>query len=68
MVTDPILCQRLPVAVHRNLISELGHHMDQVFKALIARSPAPLDLKTIRTILGYRRRRGIGPAIKESAQ
>src|SRR5690242_20905495 len=30
--------------------------MDQVFQALIDRSRAPLDLKTIKTILGYRRR------------
>ena len=40
----------------RNLIFELGGHMDQVFQALIDRSRAPLDLKTIKTILGYRRR------------
>ena len=30
--------------------------MDQVFQALIDRSRAPLDLKTIKTILGYRHR------------
>jgi hypothetical protein len=30
--------------------------MDQVFQALIDRSRDPLDLKTIKTILGYRRR------------
>ena len=40
----------------RNLIFEVGGHMDQVFQALIDRSRAPLDLKTIKTILGYRRR------------
>jgi hypothetical protein len=34
----------------------LGGHMDQVFQALIDRSRAPLDLKTIKTILGYRHR------------
>ena len=30
--------------------------MEQVFQALIDRSRAPLDLKTIMTILGYQRR------------
>ena len=40
----------------RNLIFELGGRMEQVFQALIDRSRVRLDLKTIRTILGYRRR------------
>jgi hypothetical protein len=40
----------------RNLVFEVGGHMDQVFQALIDRSRAPLDLKTIKTILGYCRR------------
>jgi hypothetical protein len=40
----------------RNLIFEVGGHMEQVFQALIDRSRAPLDLKTIKTILGYHRR------------
>src|SRR5271166_5318680 len=40
----------------RNLVFEVGGHMDQVFQALIDRSRAPLDLKTIKTILGYRHR------------
>jgi hypothetical protein len=39
-----------------NLVFEVGGHMDQVFQALIDRSRAPLGLKTIKTILGYRRR------------
>ena len=30
--------------------------MEQVFQALIDRSRAPLDLKTIKTILGYKHR------------
>ena len=30
--------------------------MDQVFQALIDRSRTPLDLKTIKTIFGYRHR------------
>jgi hypothetical protein len=40
----------------RNLVFHVGGHLDQVFQALIDRSRAPLDLKTIKTILGYRRR------------
>jgi hypothetical protein len=40
----------------RNLVFEVGGHMDQVFQALIDRSRAPLDLKTIKTILGYKHR------------
>src|ERR1700755_3533811 len=40
----------------RNLVFDGGGHMDQVFQALIDRSRAPLDLKTIKTILGNRRR------------
>ena len=40
----------------RNLVFEVGGHMDQLFQALIDRSRAPLDLKIIKTILGYRRR------------
>jgi hypothetical protein len=36
----------------RNLVFEVGGHMEQVFQALIDRSRAPLDLKTIKTILG----------------
>ncbi len=41
----------------RNLIFEVGGHMEQVFQALIDRSRAPLDLKVVRTIFGYRCRR-----------
>jgi hypothetical protein len=40
----------------RNLVFAVGAHMDQVFQALIDRSRAPLDLQTIKTILGYRNR------------
>src|SRR5690348_7290108 len=40
----------------RNLVFEVGGCMDQVFQALIDRSRAPMDLKTIKTILGYKRR------------
>jgi hypothetical protein len=40
----------------RNLLFEVGGHMEQVFQALIDRSRAPLDMQTVKTILGYRRR------------
>ncbi len=40
----------------RNLVFEVGGRMDQVFQALIDRSRTRLDLKTIKTILGYQRR------------
>jgi hypothetical protein len=44
------------VEYSRNLLFEIGGQMDQVFQALIDRSRALLDLKTVRTIVGYRRR------------
>jgi len=44
------------VEYSRNLIFEVGGQMDQVFQALIDRSRAPLNLKTIKTILGYKHR------------
>ncbi len=40
----------------RNLLFEIGGHMEQVFQALIDRSRAPLDIKTIKTIVGYKHR------------
>src|SRR5262244_3663977 len=40
----------------RNLVFHVGGHMDQVFQALIDRSRAPLDLQTIKKILGYKHR------------
>jgi hypothetical protein len=40
----------------RNLIFEVGGQMEQVFQALIDRSRARLNLKTVKTILGYKRR------------
>jgi hypothetical protein len=40
----------------RNLLFELRARMDQVFQMLIDRSRAPLDLDSIKTIVGYRRR------------
>jgi hypothetical protein len=42
--------------------------MDQVFQALIDRSRAPLDLKTIKTILGYRHRPIYRRRTKRSAE
>jgi hypothetical protein len=44
------------VEYSRNLVFEVGGHMEQVFQALIDRSRASLNLKTIKTILGYQRR------------
>jgi hypothetical protein len=43
---------------NRNLLFEIGGQMEQVFQALILidRSRAPLGLKTIKTILGYKHR------------
>ena len=40
----------------RNLIFKVGGDMDQVFQALVDRSRAPMDLQTIKTILGTRHR------------
>ena len=55
--------QRLPSPIFQlsdriqpELGLEVGGCMDQVFQALIDRSRAPLDLKTIKTIVGYKRR------------
>ena len=39
----------------RNLLFEIGGHMEQVFQALIDRSRV-LDIKTIKTIVGYKHR------------
>jgi hypothetical protein len=44
------------VEYSRNSIFEIGGHMDQVFQALIDRSRVLLDLKTVKTILGYKHR------------
>lgn len=44
------------VEYSRNLIFEIGEHMDQIFQALIDRSRVLLDLKTVKTILGYKHR------------
>jgi hypothetical protein len=40
----------------RNLVFTLGGRMDQVFQALIDRTRTRMDLRTVKTILGYRRR------------
>ena len=40
----------------RNLVFTIGGRMDQVFQALIDRTRSRMDLRTIKTILGYRRR------------
>jgi hypothetical protein len=55
------------VEYSRNLIFEIGGQMDQVFQALIDRSRAQLDLKTVKTILGHRRRPRYHQRKKKSA-
>ena len=40
----------------RNLVFTIGGRMDQVFQALIDRTRGRMDLRTVKTILGYRRR------------
>ena len=52
----------------RNLVFEVGGHMEQVFQALIDRSRAPLDLKTIKTIVGNKHRPKIRRRTKWSAE
>ncbi len=52
----------------RNLIFLVGGRMEEVFQALIDRSRAPLDLKTIKTILGDKGRPKYRPAKKRAAQ
>jgi hypothetical protein len=52
----------------RNLVFQIGGHMDPVFQTLIDRSRAPLELKTIKTILGYRHRPIYRRRTKRSAE
>jgi hypothetical protein len=52
----------------RNLVFQVGGHLDQVFQALIDRSRAPLDLSSIKTILGSRRRPRYRARAKRSAE
>ena len=40
----------------RNLVFAVGGHMEQVFQALIDRSRTLLDLRSIKTIFGYKHR------------
>src|SRR5215471_19345205 len=40
----------------RNLVFDVGHKMEQIFQALIDRSRSRLDLKKVKTILGYQHR------------
>src|SRR5207237_3907042 len=56
------------VEFSRNLIFEVGGHMDQVFQAMIDRSRVPLNLKTIKTILGYHHRPKYRNSKNKSAQ
>src|SRR6202165_4196951 len=52
----------------RNLIFTVGGRMEQVFQALIDRSRAPLDLKTIKTILGDKGRPKYRPRNMRTAE
>jgi hypothetical protein len=52
----------------RNLVFEVGGHMDQVFQALIDRSRAPIDLQVVKTILGFKRRPRYHKRKKESSE
>ena len=52
----------------RNLIFAVGGRMEQVFQALIDRSRAPLDLKTIKTILGDKGRPKYRPRNMRAAE
>src|SRR3984893_12538582 len=56
------------VEYSRNLIFEIGGQMDQVFQALIDRSRVLLDLKTVKTILGYKHRPKYRKRKKKSAE
>src|SRR3954447_9353222 len=56
------------VEFSRNLIFGIGGHMDQVFQAMIDRSRVPLNLKTIKTILGYHHRPKYRKRKNKSAQ
>ena len=56
------------VEYSRNLIFEVGGHMEQAFQALIDRSRVLLDLRTVRTILGYQRRPKYRKRKKKSAE
>ena len=56
------------VEYSRNLLFEIGGQMDQVFQALIDCSRVLLDLKTVRTILGYQRRPRYHKRKKKSAE
>jgi hypothetical protein len=44
------------VEFSRNLVFNIGGQMDQVFQALIDRSRVLLNLRTVKTILGYKHR------------
>ena len=52
----------------RNLVFKIGGRMDRVFQALIDRSRSLLDMRTIKTIIGYKRRPRYGKRKKKSAE
>lgn len=40
----------------RNFLFTRGHTMDQIFQSIIDRTRAPLNIKTVKTIFGYKHR------------
>jgi hypothetical protein len=44
------------VEYSRNLLFKRGHHMEQLFNGVIDRVRAPLDVRTLKTIFGTKRR------------
>jgi hypothetical protein len=52
----------------RNLIFTVGQQMEEVFQALIDRSRSPLDMKAVKTILGYCRRPKYRPRRSKSEE
>jgi hypothetical protein len=55
-------CSNYQLEYSRNLVFTIGGRMDQVFQALIDRTRTRMDLRTVKTILGYRRRPRYRPA------
>jgi len=45
------------VVYSRNLLFANGHHMEQVFQGVIDRTRGLLDLRTVKTIFGFKQRR-----------
>ena len=50
------LKSKLLNCTRRNLLFTRGRVMDQIFESVIDRTRAPLDIKTVKTIFGYKKR------------